>query len=183
MKRILGSVKMLQAYVHRAWYGPLTGALALLDVFIVFIPTDGIVVSSAMLTPRRWFWLAGWVTLGSTLGTLLLAFLVERHGLPWILHYYPGLDQTPTWTWTLDFFNRYGLLLVFAIAASPLMQQPAVILAALANTPLPVLAAVIFTGRLLKFGAIAWIASHAPRLLGRLWGVKDELKELGLDQK
>lgn len=181
MMRVLGYVKILQKYAHRAWYAPVAGLLALLDVFLVVIPTDGIVVSSAMLTPRRWFWLATWVTVGSTLGTLLLAFLVEKHGLPWILHYYPGLEQSTTWTWTLQFFDRYGLFLVFAIAASPLMQQPAVILAALANTPLPVLAAVIFAGRLIKFAAVAWVASHAPRLLGKLWGLKDELRELGID--
>lgn len=168
MRRVHAWLEALRRHGDRPWYGPALAGLALVDVFLVFVPTDGIVVSSAMLTPRRWFSIAAWVTLGSTAGALLLAHLVQAHGLPLILHYYPGLETSSTWTWTTTFFDRYGLYLVFLIAASPLMQQPAVILAAAAREPLVPLTVVILIGRLLKFGVVAWIASHAPNLLKRL---------------
>ncbi|MCM2349440.1 MAG: hypothetical protein NDI69_05415 [Bacteriovoracaceae bacterium] len=60
------------------------------------------------------------------------------------------------------------------------MQQPVIILSALANTPLIDLAAVIFAGRFLKFNLMAYLGSHSPRLLKKMWGMKDELKDVGV---
>jgi membrane protein YqaA with SNARE-associated domain len=83
----------------------------------------------------------------------------------------------------LEFFEKYGLLLVFVVAATPFVQQPAIILASLADTPLFELVAVIFLGRLIKFLIMAYIGSHAPRLLTKMWGVKGELKDVGIKLK
>lgn len=63
------------------------------------------------------------------------------------------------------------------------MQQPAVILASLADTPLSQLAAVIFVGRFIKFMIMAYVGSHAPRLLERMWGLKGELEDVGVQVK
>lgn len=154
--------------------------LAGLDNFVIIVPTDGILVSSSMLQPKRWFLFGLATSIGSSLGALILAYFVEIHGLPWILQMYPGLDSTQAWILTDQFFTRYGLLLVFAVAASPLMQQPTVILASLAGTSLLELGLVVFIGRTLKFLLIAYLGSHAPRLLSRLWGMKGELEEAGV---
>ncbi|MGE3261948.1 MAG: hypothetical protein AB7K68_09230 [Bacteriovoracia bacterium] len=178
-EKIKAYVKILQRYVHRVWYPPLIGLLAALDNILVFIPSDGILISSSMLIPRRWFILAFSVALGSALGALGLAALVEHHGLPWILEFFPGLNDSRSWAWTLEFFDKYGLLLVFAVAVTPFVQQPAVILATLADTPLLELAAVIFAGRFIKFLLMAYIGSHAPRLLTKVWGLKKELAATG----
>lgn len=181
--RIRANVEILQRYAHRLWYPPLIGLLAALDNFVIVVPTDGILVSSTMLTPKRWVLLAFSVAIGSTLGALLLSMLVEWHGLPWILEYYPTVNQTKTWALSQEFFENYGLILVFAVAATPVMQQPAVILASLANTPLFKLAAVIFTGRLIKYLIMAYVGSHAPRLLEKMWGMKNDLKDAGVRLK
>lgn len=178
--RIRASVQWMQRFVNRLWYPPLMAVLAAADNFVVIVPTDGILISSTMLKPRRWISFASAIAIGSTIGAILLAAIVESHGLPWILQQYPGLDQSKTWAMSADFFDRYGLLLVFGVAATPLMQQPAVILASLANTPLMKLAMVIFTGRLLKYLVMAYVASHAPKMLQKMWGVKGELKEVGV---
>ena len=82
--------------------------------------------------------------------------------------------------WTENFFNKYGLFVVFAFGVSPLMQQPVIILSALANTPLFELAAVIFAGRFIKFNLLAYLGSHSPRLLKKMWGMKSELKDAGI---
>lgn len=181
--RIRGFVETLQRYTDRLWYPPLIGLLAALDNFIIVVPTDGILISSSMLTPKRWIALALSVAVGSTLGALVLAALVELQGLPWILEYYPSVNQTQTWAWSQEFFENYGLILVFAVAVTPVMQQPAVILAGLANTPLVQLAFVIFTGRVIKFLIMAYVGSHAPRLLDKMWGLKGELKDAGVKLK
>ena len=154
--------------------------LAGLDNFVVVVPTDGILVSSSMITPRRWFWFAMATSLGSTAGAVILSYLVEIHGLPWILDMYPGVDQTQTWALTDQFFSKYGLLLVFIVAATPLMQQPTVILASLAGESILHLGLVILVGRTLKFLLIAYLGSHAPKVLARMWGMRSEMEEAGV---
>lgn len=172
--------RRLQQFAGRLWYPPLIGFLAAVDNLVVVVPTDGILISSSMLTPKRWFALALAVAVGSTMGAMVLAAVVELQGLPWILEVYPGIDETKAWKWTDEFFNKYGLLVVFLVAITPLMQQPTVILASLANTPLLELAAVIFAGRFAKFLLMAYLGSHAPRLLERMWGIRREMRDVGL---
>lgn len=175
--------KWVQHYAYRLWYPPFIGLLALLDNIVIVIPNDGILISSSMLVPKRWWYLALMVAIGSTLGALLLAGIVEWKGLPWILEIFPSLNQSKSWAWSIDFFGNYGLFLVFIVALTPLAQQPAVILASLANTPLWKLAAVVFAGRAIKYFVMAYIASHTPRLIKKIWGVRGELEDAGVEIK
>jgi membrane protein YqaA with SNARE-associated domain len=179
-QRIQSYVKILQRYADRAWYPPLLGLLAALDNFIVIIPNDGILISSSILAPKRWFSLALNVAIGSTLGAAVLAAFVETQGLTWILEMYPRINETRTWILTADFFEKYGMLLVFIVAVTPLVQQPAIILASMAGIPIILIAAVVFAGRFIKFLIMAYIGSHAPRLLSKIWGLKGELKDAGV---
>lgn len=179
--RIRGSVQILQKFADRIWYAPFIGLLAAVDNFVVIIPTDGILISSSMLTPRRWFILGLNVAIGSTLGAIILAAFVEIQGLDWILRIYPDVIETKSWIWTRDFFDKYGMIIVFIIAMTPLMQQPIIIMASLAEMPLFILAIVMFSGRIIKFLLMAYIGSHAPRLLNKLWGLKGELNDTGVD--
>lgn len=176
-------VKLLQRYAYRFWYPPFIGFLAALDNLVIVIPNDGILISSSMLSPKRWFFLAVSVAVGSTLGAMVLATLVEFQGLPWILDLYPGISETKIWSVSMEFFEKYGLLLVFAVALTPLMQQPAVILASIGRIPLLELAFVIFIGRFIKFLIMAYIGSHAPRLLKKMWGLKSELEDVDVNLK
>lgn len=173
-------VQILQAYVDRYWYGPLIGFLAALDNLIVVIPNDGILISSSMLVPKRWFTFAFCVAVGSTVGAFTLAVLVETYGLDFILRYYPEINQTQSWAYTVEFFERFGVFLVFLVGVTPFVQQPAVILASLANTPLYQMCIAIFAGRFIKFLIMAYIGSHSPKLLKKLWGLRGELEEVGV---
>ena len=157
--------------------------LAALDNFVIVIPNDGILISSSMLTPRRWFALAISVAIGSTFGAIILAAFVETQGLAWILEMYPGITETKSWMWTESFFEKYGMLLVFIVAITPMMQQPAIIVASLAETPLFLLAAIIFSGRFIKFLLMAYVGSHAPKFLNKMWGLKRELNDAGVEIK
>ncbi len=179
-EKIRKIVKYFQHFADRFWYPPFIGFLAALDNFVVVIPNDGILISSAMLVPKRWLSLAFFVTVGSTLGALLLAQFVDKFGIDLILDWYPSLIESQSWLLTKEFFERYGLYLVFFVALTPLAQQPAVILAALVHTPIKDLLLVIFFGRLIKFMIMSYLGSHAPNLLKKLWGLKDELKDTGV---
>ncbi|MDO9181912.1 MAG: hypothetical protein Q7U04_05870 [Bacteriovorax sp.] len=173
-------IKLLQRFADRLWFPPLIGFLATLDNFVVIIPNEGILISSSMVIPKRWFIFAFSVAVGSTLGALLLVILVQHLGLPWIINFYPGINETHIWALTLKFFEQYGLVLIFAVGLTPLSQQPAIILATLANTSFGKLVTVIFFSRLIKFIIMAYIATHAPRYLGKFWGIQNELKEVGV---
>ncbi len=178
--QIQSYIKKLETFADRLWYAPLIGILAALDNFIIIIPNDGILVASSMLIPKRWVLFAVSITIGSTIGAMALSYAVKAGGLPWVLHYYPDIDNSFMWTWTSNFFDKYGLLVVFAVALSPIMQQPVIILSALAKTPYLELAIVIFVGRLIKFLIMSYLGSHSPQLLKRLWGMKGELKDVGI---
>ena len=178
--KIRSYVTRLEKFADRSWYPPLIGILAALDNLVIVIPNDGILVASSMLIPKRWLVFAVCVAIGSTIGAMVLSSVVQLQGLPWILDYYPGINETEMWNLTDKFFDQYGLLLVFAIGASPIMQQPVVILAGLANTPLLTLAAAIFAGRMLKFAVMAYLGSHSPKMLKKIWGLKDELNDAGV---
>lgn len=173
-------VQKLEQFADRLWYPPLIALLAALDNLIVIIPNDGILVASAMLVPRRWAIFALAISIGSTVGAVALSLVVETQGLPWVLDFFPGIDQSQIWIWTERFFAQYGLLVVFVIGLSPIMQQPVIILSALANTPVLHLAAVIFIGRFIKFNLMAYLGSHSPRLLKKIWGIKGDLKDAGV---
>jgi membrane protein YqaA with SNARE-associated domain len=181
MKWISIWIQKLQRFANRSWYPPLVGVLAAIDNLVLVIPNDGILISSSMLTPKRWLYLSFCTALGSTVGALMLALVVQIYGLDIILKFAPNIQQSESWIWTFNFFSQYGLLLVFFVAATPLVQQPAVILATLAGNPLWSLLLVIFIGRGLKFMLMSWVASHAPGLLKKMWGLKSEMKEVGID--
>ncbi len=172
--------RVLHSWVDRSWYSAVLLVLAASDNFLLVVPTDGILVSSTILAPRKWWRFALAIGLGSTLGAVLLAAAIELYGIGLLDSVFPDLDQSQTYQITQKFFIQYGLFVVFLVAISPFFQQPAVILAALANTPLLELGVVIFVGRILKFLLIAYIGSHAPRLLSKLWGVQGELEQVGV---
>ncbi len=176
--RMQSLIRHLQKHARRWWYSPLVAFLAFLDHFTIVIPTDGLLVSAVLLNPKRWFSTMLVVTLGSSLGALALAALIEWHGLPLLLKISPGIDGTWMWSWTNEFMDEYGMLAVFAVAISPFMQHPAVALAALAEVPLMKIFGVILLGRTIKYGAVCWVASHMPHLLKKLWGMRDEIQEV-----
>ena len=173
-------MQKLALFTDRHWYAPLIGLLALIDTFVIVIPTDGILISSTMLKPKKWLLYAIFITLGSTLGALLFAYLLQIYGLPWILNFYPELTQGQMWHWMQVFFEQYGLIVIFIIAAAPIIQNPSIILACMANIPLVQIFFVILAGRFLKYLVMGYISSHTPRLLGKLWGITDELDEVGI---
>jgi len=182
-QKISQAVDTLESFAQRSWYVPFISFLAALDNLVLIIPNDGILVSSTMLTPKRWFYIALAVSIGSTIGAVVLAELVQYHGFPWVLEIYPSINESTLWLKTVEFFEEYGLLLVFFVALTPIAQQPAVILAGIAHTPILKLASVIFVGRFIKYLILAYLASHAPKVLNKLWGIKGELKDVGIQLK
>lgn len=174
-------VNWLGGHVQASWYPLLLGLLAAIDNLILFIPVDAILISSSMLRTQKWFSFAISSALGSALGGLFLAALVQVYGLPILNELLPGLTQNASWVWMVHFFEIYGLLLVFLVLASPFFQQPPIVIAALAGVPLGKLLFIIFGARFVKYMLMSYLASHAPKYLERMWGVRRELQEAGIE--
>lgn len=91
---------------------------------------------------------------------------------------FPFVFESQAWQMAQDFFQTHGAWVVFLSGASPLPQQPAVITTALAEVSFWTIAGMLAAGRLLKFTLIAYLSSHAPKKLSRVWGIQSELKEM-----
>lgn len=182
LKRLIThAVKLLQYYIDRAWYLPLLSLLAILDTFLVVIPTDGITISSSMLKPAKWFYFGVFSAIGSAVGGIILCYVVQLYGIQVVESLFPHIQASGAWIQTQKFFDEYGLWLLFVIAATPLSQQPVLILAVLAKVPLLQIFLITLVGRWVKFALLAYVGSHAPHLIKKFWGVQDELKEVGIE--
>jgi membrane protein YqaA with SNARE-associated domain len=164
----------------RWWIAPLIAFTAFADLFVLVIPTDGLIVSYMLVAPQRWLRTGLIVALGSALGSAVLAAVLHHHGLPFLLHIRPDIQSSFAWTWSVGLMNHWGPWAVFIIALSPVLQHPIVALAALAGMPLLQIFLLVLLARAIKYSAIAWIATHAPKVLHRLWGIQYELREVGI---
>jgi len=175
---LLSRIRSLQKYIDRPWYPYLVALLAAVDMFVLVIPTDGLLVSAVLLRPKRWARTFLIVTTGSALGALLLAWLFQ-HGVSAVTDKLVPLIFGAAWNDTEAFAQSHGALALALVAASPFPQAPAVVLAALADMPLSAIFLACWLGRGAKYALFAWSASHAPKLVLRLWGVRREINELG----
>jgi membrane protein YqaA with SNARE-associated domain len=165
--RISYLVVRLEKFVDRAWYPFLVALLAAIDLFVAVIPTDGILVTSSLLRPKRWVAMFVSGALGSAVGAAVLSILVNAYGEPFVEWISAGALQSETWVRVADLLNQYGAPALALMAFGPLPQQPAVVLCALAHMPILVIVFAVLAGRGVKYAFFCWAASHAPRLLER----------------
>lgn len=168
----------IQKYIDRPWYIVAVAFLAMLDLFIMIIPTDGLLVSAVLVKPKKWLGRAIWVSLGSAIGAFLLTVLVQIDS-QWVLdNLVEQFVSSGTWEQTEAFVDNYGIFALSLVAISILPQQPVVIIAALAGMqPLQAFVAVLI-GRLSKYLVLAWLASHAPGYLKKLPFLSRELESI-----
>jgi membrane protein YqaA with SNARE-associated domain len=100
--------------------------------------------------------------LGSAIGGVIL--YVTFHHLGWnqIAEAYPDLSQSKALLDAIKWMTRYGTIALFFIAASPLAQTPALIIAAISDLPVAEVFVALFFGKLIKYGVYAWVAIRFP---------------------
>lgn len=181
MRKMLERLQRLERFVCCWWYGPMLFLAAGIDHYVIFIPTIGLMVSSVFLAPRRWLSIGLWTALGSWSGAMVLGALARTLGLEALEEYFPDLLHTPFWTWTHRFFSEHGAWVVFLAGLTPVPQQPPVIVAAIAGTPLLKIGVVLVIAKIAKFGFLSYLASHAPQKLNRFTEVRHELDKLHVE--
>ncbi len=177
-KRLKSWLQYFQNFVEKPWYEIVLAFLAAIDAIVVIVPTDGLLISSALLAPRKWWRLWLWTAIGSTIGGIGFAFLVQAQGWEFLNQFFPSLEKSQGWLLAADLFSSYGLWLLFAFAMAPVVQQPMLALAALAHHSLAKIGIILLCGRLLKYFIMTVVARFAPEKIRKLWGVKDELDDV-----
>jgi membrane protein YqaA with SNARE-associated domain len=173
IKPVLSFVKKLERHVNRPWYPFLVAFVACIDLFIFVIPTDAVLITSAMAAPKRWVSLAAFTTAGFIIGCFLFSLMVHHYGLPAIDAWFPHMTQHKTWLRSEVWMADYGLWAIFVVSLLPIALHPIIAVAVLANVSIPAICLILLIGRIFKYGLLAWIASHSPQLL----------EKMGLDSK
>jgi membrane protein YqaA with SNARE-associated domain len=178
MKKLSQLIEFFERFVERWWYSPILGICAGLDHYVIVFPILGMMVSSIFLAPRKWLRFTIWTAIGSWAGAWALGWIARVYGLGFIQAYFPQMLENPMWDRMQDFFSHHGVWLLFLVGLMPIPQQPAVIISAIAGTPLAQMAVVLLIAKLIKFGLLGYVASHAPSKLAKFRGVQEELEEL-----
>lgn len=181
MRKLFEHIQRLERFVSRWWYGPMLFVAAGIDHYVIFIPTIGLMVSSVFLAPKRWLTISLWTGTGSWLGVMCMGWLAQYFGVQVIEDHFPELLHTQFWDLAHRFFTDFGAWVVFVAGLTPFPQPPAVIIAAIAGTPLIKIGAVLLVATCAKFGFLSYLASHAPQKLNRFTGVRHELDQLHIE--
>jgi len=181
MKRVIEAFQGFQKFIHRWWYGPLFFLCCSVDHYVVFIPVLGMLVSSVFMAPKKWLRLSLWGALGSAAGAWSVGWVAHEFGISLIQSYLPSVMESSVWYWAEGFFSRHGVWVVFISGVSPITQQPAVIISALAGAPLAEIGVVLLIAKLIKFTLLGYLASHAPQYLSRFKSVREEIKEMHIE--
>lgn len=163
MKKILDYCKTLPKYVSRPWYPFAMAGVAFSDYFIFIIPLDAMVVGSIIAARKRWFSISFWASMGSTIGAVIFAALIQKYGLSFLQSTAPNLLDDPLTQTITGWLNEYGFWAIIAIAATPIHQHPTVAIAALAKIPLLTIFITMFIGRFIKYCVYTWLSTHAKK--------------------
>ena len=175
-KKLIRWLVQLEKFADRPWYLPLMAFIAMWDMFLLFIPSDGLMISAAMLRPKKWIRTAVWMAIGVAGGALLFGFAFQAYGPEFVDRHLSWAVGGENWGRLSGFVEKYGFWAVSGIALGPFPIQPGVILGALGGMSAGALFVSVFVGRVLKNFLLCWIASHAPQYISKLWGIRGDVK-------
>lgn len=141
------------------------GLLIFLDLFVVFIPSETLLVKTVLLKPSRWFIAPLFLIFCSALGAVALAVCTHYWGEPflnWLVG--PAALQSKTWLDTKNFIAQHGPWAMALISLGPFPQQPGVVLCGLAHMKYSTLFWAVFLGRAPKYFLFSFVAWKLPHL-------------------
>jgi membrane protein YqaA with SNARE-associated domain len=152
----------LAASAADRYYPVVVGFFAFAITLTFSFPFGAVLVPATLLAPKRWLSLGLVCGLGSGLGASALVQIFHFVGWETISEHYPDLVQMQSWQWVADWLQRYGLLALLVIAASPLPQTPALLVYAMVDPFWPGVLVAIGTGKALKYTLLTWLTARYP---------------------
>jgi len=99
---------------------------------------------------------------GSAIGGLILYLIFHHLGWNQIIEAYPDLLQSKAWLDATHWVAEFGTVALFAVAASPFAQTPALAMAAITELPIWEVFLAILFGKIIKYGFYAWLVVRFP---------------------
>jgi membrane protein YqaA with SNARE-associated domain len=158
-------LSQLEKFADRSWYLPLMAGLTALDFFILILPLDGMVMTSAFLRRPRWFATALGFALGAWVGGMALALAIDHWGEPLVRSLMGDVLGSPYWLKTAAWVGQHGIWALLGLTLTPLPLHPPIAICTLAGVPLVEMAGILFVGRLTKYSVLCWVSCRAPKFL------------------
>jgi membrane protein YqaA with SNARE-associated domain len=136
--------------------------IALLLTLSMSIPFSSILILAVLLRRDRWKEIALLSSIASATGGLVLYIVFHHLGWPYLIEAYPDLVQSKAWIDATRWVTAYGTWALLVVAASPLPQTPALIFTAVSSLPPVEVFTALLLGKLVKYGAYAWLAATFP---------------------
>ena len=152
----------LQRAAGHPYMPTLVGLLALVLTASMTVPVTSVLIPAVLLSPRRWRAIALQAACGSALGATLLVWLFHDLGWEQVRVLYPGLLDSPGWHRVAAWMGDYGIVALFAVAALPVPQTPALVFCAIAALPGTQVFLAILGGKLIKYGLLSALAAQFP---------------------
>ncbi|TAH42104.1 MAG: hypothetical protein EYC67_16335 [Betaproteobacteria bacterium] len=146
---------------------PVCVALSFAGTVSAAYPVTAVVVPATLLAAARWRSISVVSAFGSALGAAVLMVVFHHLGWSQLFERFPQLANNETWIRIVGWAATYGVIALFLIAVSPLPQTPALIFLGAVQHDFVSAFAAMLLGKLIKYGAFAWTASHFPERVGR----------------
>ncbi len=158
----------IEKYASSRWFTAIVAFLAAADAFVVFVPTDILLIAAVLARRKRWLAIALWVIVGSAIGAGVFGFLASKYGPAFVNYIFPSLQDTQAWTDSAGIMRKYGFWGLAVISLGPLPQHAAVAFAGVVHLSVVEIFFAVLLGRSIKYILIAWCCVHAPNVLRKL---------------
>lgn len=155
-------LRRLQRVAKHRCMPALAGLFAFGLTVSMTVPVTSALIPAVLLAPQRWRSIALQSALGSACGATLLLLLFHHLGWTQLHAQFPVMLDSAGWQRAVSWTGDYGVLALFAIAALPLPQTPALLFCAIAQLPAAQVFAAVLCGKLIKYAVIASLAAAFP---------------------
>lgn len=148
----------------------LSGLLAFIATLSLTIPVVPVLTALVVMNRARWRSITLWAVLGSASGGALFTHLLGHFGTAFLQARVPQLVASSHWQHTVDWVAQYGMVTLAAIAALPVAQSPALLLAAILGMPWYHVFGALLIGKAVKYGLMAAITAGTVGHLAVFYG-------------
>ena len=93
-----------------AWFPPIIGTCAFAATATTLVPVELLIVTTVLMTPRRWLALGVFAAIGSTLAASALYYAFHHLGWGLLLSAYPDLAKSKAWIDATGWLSNYGAM-------------------------------------------------------------------------
>jgi membrane protein YqaA with SNARE-associated domain len=154
------------------------GLLALGLTLSMTVPVTSALVPAVLLGPRRWRGIVILSSAGSAIGATVLVIAFHHLGWQQIYAAFPEFAHSARWQHVAHWTAAYGVFALFAVAALPLPQTPALILCAISRLPEVEVMLAILAGKLIKYGVVGGFAVVFPERFQAIRGTLSSVQTL-----